>query len=113
MIVTRKIQDQPASDNPHGVDVRMLYDQATAQVVHIHLLPGQALKRHITPTDVAFFVLEGSGTVEVGDEKMVVEAGTLVESPSGIVHCWYNTSHDPLRVLVVKAPRPQQKARLL
>lgn len=113
MIVTRKIQNQLVSENPHGVDVRLLYDQETAQIVHIHLLPEQALKRHITPTDVAFFVLEGSGTVEVGTEKRVVEAGTLVESPSGIVHCWYNTSHDSLRVLVVKAPRSQLKAKLL
>lgn len=113
MIITRKIQDQPVSENPHGADVRMLYNHESAQVVHIHLHPGQSLKRHITHTDVAFFVVEGVGTVEVGNEKMVVEAGTLVESPSGIVHCWYNTGSDSLRVLVVKAPRPSTNSKLL
>lgn len=113
MIVKKNIAEIQPAGNPHGIDVRPLYDQESAQIVHIQLLPGQSLKRHITHTDVAFFVLEGEGTVEVGDEKAIVGINTLVESPSGIVHCWYNTGSTLLRVLVIKAPRPVQSARLL
>ncbi|MBN2415299.1 cupin domain-containing protein [bacterium] len=100
-------------ENPHGVDVRKLYDTEDAQAMHITLAPGQALKRHITPVDVFFYVLEGNGVVEIGEEKRIVSADTLIESPKGIVHCWYNESNEVFRVLVVKAPRPAGKTRLL
>ena len=99
--------------NPHGVDARQLYDRESALVVHIKLKPGEALRRHITPTDVFFYVLEGRGIVEVGDEKQEVGPDNLIESPSGIPHCWYNESDKDLRVLVVKAPRPTESTRLL
>jgi quercetin dioxygenase-like cupin family protein len=40
-----------------------------AEVIHMALLAGQALKRHTTPVDVFFYVLEGKGVMEVGDES--------------------------------------------
>ena len=40
--------------NPHGVDARKLYDEESAQAVHLTLKPGEALRKHITPTDVFF-----------------------------------------------------------
>ncbi len=96
-------------DNAHGVDARNLYNTEHAMITVLTLKPGQALKRHITPVDVAFYVLEGTGVVEVGDEKMEVSRDTLIESPKDIVHCWYNESSEPLRVMVVKAPKPARK----
>jgi mannose-6-phosphate isomerase-like protein (cupin superfamily) len=99
--------------NPHGVDARSLYDTKDALAVHLKLKPGEALRRHITSTDVFFYVLEGLGIVEVGDEKREVGRDTLVESPSGIPHCWYNESDRDLRILVVKAPKPTESTRLL
>jgi len=108
-----EVKNAAASENPHQVEVRQLYNTEDAQVMHITLKPGEALKRHITPVDVFFYVLEGKGVVEVGKEKMEVSADTLIESPKDIVHCWYNESEELLRVLVVKAPRPAGKAKLL
>lgn len=99
--------------NPHGVAVNKLYDTEHAQVMHITLKPGEALKKHITPVDVFFYVLEGSGIVEIGDEKQEVGSDTLIESPARILHCWHNEGTDILRVLVVKAPRPQEQTRIL
>jgi quercetin dioxygenase-like cupin family protein len=43
----------------------------------ILLKPGQSLKRHITPVNVAFYVLPGKDIVEIGAEKKVVETNTL------------------------------------
>ena len=63
----------------------------------ITLEPGQPLKRHITPVNVAFYVLEGTGVVEIGDEKTEVTRDTLVESPKDIVHCLYNESDSLFR----------------
>jgi len=51
-------------ENPHHVRASKLYDTENAQVVHITLKPGQALKKHITPVDVFFYVLEGTLILE-------------------------------------------------
>ncbi|HPB31099.1 MAG TPA: cupin domain-containing protein [Candidatus Sumerlaeota bacterium] len=112
MNIIRANETQPGP-NPHGVDVRKLLETDHALAVQITLQPGQSLKRHITPVDVFFFVLEGQGIVEVGEEKQEVGPDTLIESPRGIPHCWYNEGDKPLRVLVVKTPRPTSNTRLL
>jgi quercetin dioxygenase-like cupin family protein len=91
------------------VDARNLYSTGDAMVSVITLKPGQSLKRHITPVDVAFYVLEGTGIVEIGEEKREVTKDTLVESPRDILHCWYNESDGPLKFMVIKAPRPTKK----
>lgn len=103
----------PTSPNPHGVKASMIYNAESAQAVHITLEPGEALKKHITPVDVFFYVLEGTGVVEIGDERQEVGKDTLIESPAKIPHCWYNEGDGVLRILVVKAPRPTESTRLL
>jgi quercetin dioxygenase-like cupin family protein len=86
-----------------------MYDKDSAMITIISLTPGQNLKPHITPVDVAFYVLEGEGIIEIGNEKRTVKMNSLVESPKDIMHCWYNESTSLLRVMVIKAPKPQKK----
>ncbi len=109
----KNLSDVSPVGNVHNVDVRPLFDSEYMQVVHILLKPGEQLKKHITPVDVVFFVLEGEGIVEIGDEKHSVVVNTVIESPKDIPHCWYNKSDKDLRFLVIKAPRPGHKSRLL
>ena len=110
---TINIKDAEPLKNPHGVNAKRIYDTEHAQVVHIELAPGEQLKLHITPVDVFFYVLEGEGVVEIGDETQTVSADTLIDSPEGIPHCWYNKSDRTLRILVGKVPRPVLKTRIL
>lgn len=100
-------------ENPHGAKVSKLYDTEHAQVIHITLEPGEALKKHITPVDVFFYVIEGTGVIEIGEEKKQVGQDSLIDSPAKIPHCWYNRSDKVLRILVVKVPRPVESTRLL
>lgn len=99
--------------NPHHVDARMVYDTQNALAVVITLQPGESLKKHITPVDVFFYVLDGSGVVEIGEEQAVCRKDTLIESPARIPHRWINESSDTLRVLVVKVPKPIEETKLL
>lgn len=108
-----KLNDTKIAETPHKVDVRKLYDTENALTVHITLQPGEKLIRHITPVDVFFYVLEGTGIVEIGDEKKEVTKDTLIDSPAKIPHCRYNESDQLLRFLVVKVPRPIQETKLL
>lgn len=99
--------------NPHKIKASKIYDSEHAQVMHITLAPGESLVRHITPVDVFFFVLEGTGIVEIGEEKESVKADMLIESPAGIPHCWHNQGKENLRIMVVKIPRPTSKTIML
>lgn len=108
-----KVADTPTKENPHNVDVRLLYNKDTAQALHMQLAPGESLKPHKTPVDVFFFVIEGKPDILVGEEKVRVEANSLVDSPKDIVHCIYNNTESIVRVLVVKAPKPASKTKLL
>lgn len=109
-----KVAETSIQDTPHKVDVRLLYDVDTAQAVHITLQPGETLRRHITPVDVFFYILEGTPTVHIGEEEEeTVEVDSLVESPKDIVHHISNKSTQVARILVVKAPKPKGIARLL
>jgi mannose-6-phosphate isomerase-like protein (cupin superfamily) len=82
-------------------------------VVHITLQPGQALKKHITPVDVFFYILEGRVTVEIGDERREVGPDTLIESTAKIPHRLLNEGNSLGRVLVVKTPRPGEPTKVL
>ena len=92
--------------NPHGIEARKIHDTDHVQVVHMLLKPGEQLKKHATAVDVFFYVLEGTGIVEIGDEKQEVVKDMLIDSPKNIPHCLYNESNDIFRVLVVKTPKP-------
>lgn len=112
-MIILKVKETTITDTPHKLDVRKLYDKNTAQAMHIKLEAGESLKPHITPVDVFFYVLEGTPEILVGKEKQTVEADCLVESPKDIPHCISNNSDKVVRVLVVKAPKPTTKTKLL
>ena len=105
-----KVQSGP---NPHHVDARKIYDTDNAIAVVITLQPGESLKKHMTPVDVFFYVLEGTGIVEIGNERETVTKDQLVESPARIPHRWINESKGVFRVLVVKVPKPTEETKLL
>ena len=103
---TISYKELETSKNPHGVEAKKIYENQHAQVVHILLNPGERLKKHTTPVDVFFYVLEGEGIVEIGDEKQKVFKDVLIDSPKNIPHCLYNEGNEIFRVLVVKTPNP-------
>lgn len=99
--------------NPHHVDARKVYESPHAVAVVITLQPGESLKKHSTPVNVFFYVLEGTGVVEIGDERATCTKDMLVESPAKIPHRWINESKAVFRVLVVKVPKPTEETKLL
>ena len=103
----------PEAPNPHAISARALHDTEHVQVLMLTLEPGEALKRHVTPVDVFFYVLEGEGIVEIGDEQEAVSVDQLIESPARIPHRLLNESGEVFRFLVVKTPRPTRSTRVL
>ena len=112
MIKITSLDQSPEVKTPHGVSVRKLHETEHAQVMHISLLPGEGLKKHITSVDVFFFILEGEGIVEIGEERAKVSKDMLIESPANIPHRLINDSKAAFRFLVVKTPRPTKASQV-
>lgn len=100
-----KINEVKTFPNTHSVDARRIFQSQDAEVIHMSLTQGQTLKRHTTPVDVFFYILEGKGVVEIGEETQEVEKDTLIDSPKGIPHLLRNTGDSVFRFLVVKLPK--------
>lgn len=101
-IYVTKLDLTSISETPHKVDVRKIHGSAATEIVVISLEPGESLKKHLTPVDVLFYVLEGQGTVVIGDEQEKVEKNSLVQSPKNIPHLLINDSSSLFRVMVIK-----------
>ena len=112
-MISRNYKTEELKENPHKVEVRQMYNDVSAQIMHITLKPGETLKPHKTPVDVVFYVLEGTPTVHVGEESQIFEQDTIIESPAHIVHYLSNESDVQARILVTKAPRPEKKTIVL
>ena len=112
-MITRNYKSEEVRENPHKVDVRQLYNKESAQIMHITLKPGESLKPHKTPVDVAFYILEGIPTIHIGDESLEVNKDTIIESPAEILHYISNDTRDFARILVIKAPKPDKATRIL
>lgn len=109
---SQHLSTAPFRDTPHKVDVREMYNLPDAQVMHITLQPGEALKPHKTPVDVFFYILEGTPTIHIGEEAIAFPKDTIIESPKDIVHYLSNEGEGVARILVAKTPNPQTKRAL-
>ena len=88
-----------------GVLGRALHSSPDVVIIHITVQPGSSIKPHVTPVDMEFFVLEGSGVFLLGEESTQAGVGTLLPSPRGVPHGIKNTGPGILRVLAIKNPR--------
>jgi mannose-6-phosphate isomerase-like protein (cupin superfamily) len=58
--------------------------------------------------DEAWYVLEGTLCVRLGDEVVTVAPGGAALAPRGTPHTYWNPSPEPLRYLLVMTPRVQR-----
>jgi mannose-6-phosphate isomerase-like protein (cupin superfamily) len=54
--------------------------------------------------DEAWYVLEGSLCVRLGDEEVIANAGSAVLVPRGIKHTYWNPGPGPVRYLLCMTP---------
>ncbi len=92
--------------NDNGRFGTKVYSAPEGEIVYMTLEPGAKLASHVTPVNVAFYVLEGSVTLEIGTEKASFPPDTVIDSPKDIPHAVFNESDQPARLLVIKMPKP-------
>ena len=69
--------------------------------------PGQKQAPHShAGSDKIYYVLEGKGRIQIGDESREAGQGTVVLAPAGVDHAVSNDAPNRLRLLVIMAPKP-------
>ena len=71
--------------------------------------PGQEHAAHThAGQDKLYYVLAGSGDVQIGDRTERLSAGDAAFAPSGVVHSIRNSGPERLIVMAILAPPPAQ-----
>lgn len=89
--------DRPAS--------AVLYDQPDARIVGFHLLPGQRVAEHRSPSTVTVHVTEGVGIFSGEDGSARLEAGQVAVYAPDEMHAM-EAGDRALRFLAIITPRP-------
>ncbi len=67
--------------------------------------PGGGPPPHVhLHEDETFFVLEGTPTFRLGDERIVAGPGDFVNVPRGNLHCFRNLGDEPVRMILTFTP---------
>jgi quercetin dioxygenase-like cupin family protein len=69
---------------------------------------GQKPHTH-SDADKIYFVLEGKGLFQIGEEKQTLGVGNTVLAPAGLLHGVENLSEEKLVLLVFMSPNPNIK----
>jgi len=99
--------------NPHSISVRILHVGEAAQFEHLALSAGQEQKLHVAYTNVHLYILEGTGILEAGEERIALSADMLVEMPPETPHRLVNNSASTLRLLNIKAPKAGKSTHIV
>jgi quercetin dioxygenase-like cupin family protein len=59
--------------------------------------------------DKTFYVLEGTPTFRLGDDRVVATPGDFVNVPKGTLHCFRNISLQPVRMILTFTPAGIEK----
>lgn len=97
------IELKEAERVPIHIDARKMCIRPDIEVIHLNFDPGETLDKHANPFDVIFYVLEGSGELEIGEGKKLIQQDTAIEVPANVMRGWANTGESNLRILVIKA----------
>ena len=71
--------------------------------------PGQEHAAHIHEgQDKLYYVLEGSGVVQIGERIETLSPGDAALAPSGVLHSIHNPGPQRLIVMAILAPPPRK-----
>jgi len=101
-------------ERPEGITSYLLVAKTAGgskhlTVTEVVLEPGGFQKTHSHAPEQVYFLLEGRGVMQVGDEKRVVREGECVFVPPGEEHGIVNPGPERLRYLSAAAPSFSEK----
>ena len=88
-----------------GSTIRELHHTAAQSLAEATLEPGEATERHYhRASEEIYFVVKGSGLMEVDGDSQHIRPGDAVLIPAGAWHTLENDGNSELRILCCCAP---------
>ncbi|HUK90804.1 MAG TPA: cupin domain-containing protein [Blastocatellia bacterium] len=109
MIVVNR-DDAAIINTPHGSQIRPLIDRTDSPITKCSLAeevlpPGCSVARHHhNQIEEIYYIVDGAGTMTVGEESKPVKAGDSIYVPPGSIHSLSNTGTEPIKLLLVCGP---------
>jgi len=106
----RNLDAVPAFTTKDGSEIRELLAHRNScirlqSLAEARLGPGCRTAAHYHPrTEEIYYILFGSGLMQIGDQQQMVGPGDAIAIPPGAVHTIRNTGSDTLRFLCCCAP---------
>ncbi len=99
-----RMNEMEGKKNQRGVVVKQLISHDNTRVMNLTLNPGDHVPHHNVPVDVFFYVVSGKGTIQIGEEKEVVEATDIILCPPKTDMALWADQDEIFVVLNVKTP---------
>jgi quercetin dioxygenase-like cupin family protein len=76
-----RMSEVPVFNTPMGFAARKLLDRPSFLIMNLLLKPGESVEKHVMPDDAFFYVVKGSGIIEIGEEETSAAETDIVFSP--------------------------------
>lgn len=107
-MIVRNINDKEVMETSYiahgGAVAQMILDRRTLKEIGFFAMatlePGRKIEEHVDPMEEIYFILSGSGEIQVDDEKRQVAVGDATWIPTGSRHSLLNTGEENCIILV-------------
>jgi len=99
-----KMDQIEGKTNKRGITAKKLLKNDDVQVMNLVLDPGDVVPPHSVPVNVFFYIVSGTGTLKIGEEESVVEAGNIIPCPPETEMSLQADQGEKFKVLNVKTP---------
>lgn len=89
---------------PDKISREMLADKPEMRIALMCLEPGQKLSPHKAPLRLLMYVVEGKGTITVGDESIVADEKTAIPCDPMVSHGFTADKGERLVVMAIVTP---------
>jgi quercetin dioxygenase-like cupin family protein len=87
---------------PIEQDAWLLHGFENHELIRLHLSPGISMGKHINDWRIIFFVLRGSGSLNVEGQTYALHANESIAVEAGRERFWSNTGDEVLELLAIK-----------
>lgn len=98
------MDDIEGKRNKRGVESKQLLKHDDVQIMNLILKPGDEIPPHSVPVNVFFYVVSGSGTIKIGEDRAVVEEKDIIPCPPETEMSLSANQGEEFSVLNVKTP---------
>ncbi|MCH2023423.1 MAG: cupin domain-containing protein [Saprospiraceae bacterium] len=102
-LITTKIKDFEPKQEYNNINVTPLHSDENSSVFLIFIKQGVKKHMHQYHTEVVT-VLEGKGTMYLGESSINISPGDHIVIPQNTPHAVITTSNKPLKVISVQSP---------